>query len=111
MKHVAVLARRAAYVPYSHCGAGVALLGRSGGRYRVAWGYSVECAAYNPTLPPLQFALIHWVQGGGGDYSDITRAVVAEPTTNGVTYARITIDTLTAITQGGCETSIVGAEA
>ena len=62
-----------------------------------------------PTLPPLQFALIHWVQGGGGDYTDITRAVVAEPSTDGVTYSRITNDTLAAITRGGCETSIIGA--
>eukprot|EP00793_Prasinoderma_coloniale_P002607 PRCOL_00002089-RA len=73
------LARSNAYTPYSNCKAGVALVGADG---RYAWGYNVECAAFNPTIAPLQFALVHWVQGGGGDWMDIQRVTLCEEVGN-----------------------------
>lgn len=49
------------YSPYSRCPAGVAIVTAEGDVY--SGGY-VESAAYNPSLPPLQTAIIDAVIGG-----------------------------------------------
>eukprot|EP00898_Chlorokybus_atmophyticus_P001973 jgi/Chlat1/2777/Chrsp187S02911 len=41
-------------------------------------GSYIECAAFNPSLPPLQATLISFVTSGGGDYANIDRAVLVE---------------------------------
>ena len=53
------------YSPYSRCPAGVAIVTEGGEVY--SGGY-VESAAYNPSLPPLQTAIIDAVIGGPGSW-------------------------------------------
>jgi cytidine deaminase len=53
--YAALSCANAAHVPYSACPAGLALLSASGA---VAAGSGAESAAYNPTISPLQAALI-----------------------------------------------------
>lgn len=50
------------YAPYSRCPAGVAIITADGGVY--SGGY-IESAAYNPSLPPLQTAIVDAVIGAG----------------------------------------------
>ena len=51
------------YSPYSRCPAGLAIVTQGGGVY--SGGY-VESAAYNPSLPPLQTAIVDAVIGAHG---------------------------------------------
>lgn len=51
----------ASYSPYSRCPAGLAIVTQGG---RVYSGGYVESAAYNPSLPPLQTAIVNAVIGG-----------------------------------------------
>lgn len=57
----ALAAAVGSYAPYSRCPAGVAIVTAGGDVY--SGGY-VESAAYNPSLPPLQTAIIDAVIGG-----------------------------------------------
>lgn len=57
-----------AYSPYTHSPSAAALVTASGDVY--CGGY-VESAAYNPSLPPLQAALVEAVIGGVGDYNEV----------------------------------------
>jgi len=70
----ALTAARRAYAPYSRVAAGCALRMRDG---TVHVGSVLENAAYNPTIPPLQAALINLV-AAAGRYDDIERVVLAE---------------------------------
>lgn len=63
------------HAPYSDSPSGVALLDSGGHVYR---GSYVESAAFNPSLGPLQAALVAFVAGGGGEYGDIVGAVLVE---------------------------------
>ena len=63
-----------AYAPYSGLKAGVALRNSKGIKY---WGCSIENAAYNPSLPPLQAALI-WAYAKGCQAEDIVEVVLCE---------------------------------
>ena len=79
-------AARLSYAPYTGCPSGVSVVLADG---RVFSGSYVECAAYNPSLPPLQAALSAAVidggcltppplgdarcDGGGGDGEDAVR--------------------------------------
>lgn len=63
------------YAPYSNAHCGLALPAKDGGVYA---GRYAENAAFNPSLPPLQAALILF-NLLGGDCMKIRRAAVAEP--------------------------------
>ncbi|NHB91504.1 cytidine deaminase [Photorhabdus cinerea] len=62
------------HAPYSNSYSGIALLGKDGKIYS---GRYAENAAFNPSLPPLQAALI-LMNMSGGDYLAIERAVLIE---------------------------------
>ena len=68
----ALKAARRSYAPYSHCAAGVCLSTDDG----QIWGGSyVENAAFNPSLSPLQAALVHML-GADRRPEQIERAVL-----------------------------------
>jgi cytidine deaminase len=71
----ALRAANASYAPYSHSYAGVALRTGDG---RVYSGAVAENAAFNPSLSPLEAAVVSLVISGGRAYSDITDAVLVE---------------------------------
>jgi cytidine deaminase len=73
----ALAAASAAYAPYSATYAGVALRTADGSVYE---GRYAENAAFNPSLSPLQGALIALTLAGG-TYADITDAVLVETAT------------------------------
>lgn len=72
-----------AYAPYSHCNAGVALEYQDG---QTVSGWYVENAAFNPSLSPLQAALIMG-HSLGRSYAQIARAVLVERQGAPVTHA------------------------
>lgn len=63
------------HAPYSGCPSGVALMDCEGKVYR---GSYVESAAYNPSLLPVQAALVACIAGGGGGYERIVAAALVE---------------------------------
>uniref|UniRef100_A0A7N0UU29 cytidine deaminase n=1 Tax=Kalanchoe fedtschenkoi TaxID=63787 RepID=A0A7N0UU29_KALFE len=63
------------HAPYSKCPSGVALVDDEG---RVYKGSYKESAAYNPSLGPVQAAVIAYVAGGGGGYERIVGGVLVE---------------------------------
>ncbi|KAK8547239.1 hypothetical protein V6N13_097955 [Hibiscus sabdariffa] len=65
LKHAALEAANMSHAPYSGCPSGVALLDVEGKIYK---GSYMESAAYNPSLPPAQAAVVAYVAscGGGG---------------------------------------------
>ena len=71
----ALAAANASYAPYSHSYAGVALQTRDGAIYS---GSVAENAAYNPSLSPMEAAIVNLVMGGGKAYADIAEAVLVE---------------------------------
>ena len=72
-----------AYAPYSQCPAGVALRARGG---LVAAGGSIESAAFNPSMLPLQSALVDAVVKGVGEWGVLERMVVVERHDAGAKY-------------------------
>ncbi len=81
------------YAPYSHCNAGVALEFADG---QQASGWYAENAAFNPSLSPLQAALI-MALASGHNYKQIVRAVLVERDNNIITHAPATKSLLGAI--------------
>eukprot|EP00850_Spirogloea_muscicola_P018420 SM000168S02619 [mRNA] locus=s168:213011:214888:+ [translate_table: standard] len=79
----ALMAARSAYAPYSGCPSGLALVTTNGAIFSGAY---MESAAYNPSLSPLQAALVALVSQGRTHYSDITEAVLVEK--SGATVAQ-----------------------
>ncbi|XP_010447832.1 PREDICTED: cytidine deaminase 1-like [Camelina sativa] len=78
LKPAGLVAANRSYAPYSKCPSGVALVDRQGIVYK---GWYMESVAYNPSLGPVQAALVDYmVRGGGGDrgFADIVRAVLVE---------------------------------
>ncbi|XP_059316196.1 cytidine deaminase 1-like [Lycium ferocissimum] len=76
--HVTFAALEAAnesHAPYSGCPSGVALVDSDGKVYK---GSYVESAAYNPSLGPVQAALVAFVAMGGGEYEKIVAAALVE---------------------------------
>jgi cytidine deaminase len=71
----ALAAANASYAPYSQSYAGVALRANDGSVYS---GGVAENAAFNPSLSPLEAALVSLVINGGKTYADITGAVLVE---------------------------------
>ncbi|KAK8545238.1 hypothetical protein V6N13_066527 [Hibiscus sabdariffa] len=76
LKYAALEAANTSHAPYSGCPSGVALVDAEGKIYK---GSYMESAAYNPSLPPTQAALVAYVaSGGGGGYERIVAAVLVE---------------------------------
>jgi cytidine deaminase len=71
----ALAAANASYAPYSQSYAGVALRTDDGAIYT---GGIAENAAFNPSLSPLEAALVSLVINGGKTYTHITGAVLVE---------------------------------
>lgn len=74
-----------AYTPYTKHPSGLVFRLADGS---FVTGSSLESAAYNPTLPPLQSALIHLVSLGRA-YGDIVEAALMETSAAPVSYAEI----------------------
>lgn len=75
LKSLALEAANASHAPYSGCPSGVALMDVNGKFFK---GCYMESAAYNPSLGPVQAALVAFVASGGGGYGEIVAAVVVE---------------------------------
>ncbi|KAJ9187825.1 hypothetical protein P3X46_003241 [Hevea brasiliensis] len=76
LKYEALEAANKSHAPYSNCPSGVALMDCEGKVYR---GSYMESAAYNPSLGPVQAALVAYLVGGSGDgYEKIVAAVLVE---------------------------------
>ncbi len=71
----ALAAANNAYAPYSHSYAGVALRTSDGGIYS---GSVAENAAFNPSMSPLEAAIVSLVISGRKSYADIADAVLVE---------------------------------
>jgi len=69
-----------AYAPYSHSPSGVAIRSRRGNVYR---GSYIENSAFNPSLGPLQVALVAMALANE-DFSDIAEVVLAEAANNSI---------------------------
>ncbi|KAK7272766.1 hypothetical protein RJT34_29589 [Clitoria ternatea] len=75
LRVAALEAANASHAPYSGSPSGVALLDSFGNVFK---GSYVESAAYNPSLGPLQAALVAFVAGCGGGYEEVVAAVLVE---------------------------------
>eukprot|EP00887_Chlorella_sp_A99_P005443 scaffold1.g5443.t1 len=75
---------RASYAPYSRCPAGAALVTADG---EVHSGGYIESAAYNPSLPPLQTAIIDAVIDGMPCYTQVREVVLVELSSGQVQHA------------------------
>lgn len=75
LRIAALEAANDSHAPYSGCPSGVAIMDCEGKIYR---GCYVESAAYNPSLGPVQGALVAFVAGGGGGYEGIVAAALVE---------------------------------
>jgi len=71
----ALAAANASYAPYTESYAGVALQTKDGSIYT---GQVAENAAYNPSMSPLEQAVVNLVITGGKTYAGITDAVLVE---------------------------------
>ncbi|WP_181409750.1 cytidine deaminase [Martelella alba] len=84
-------AGKRAHAPYSRS-PGAVVLELKGGA--LISGATIESVAFNPTMPPLQAALIDLL-AHGFDYNDIERATLGTVTGGPVDYARSTAELLT----------------
>ncbi|XP_031252365.1 cytidine deaminase 1-like [Pistacia vera] len=76
LKFAALEAANKSHAPYSKCPSGVAIMDSEGKVYK---GSYMESAAYNPSLGPVQAALVAYVaSGNGGGYERIVDAVLVE---------------------------------
>ncbi|RYR19782.1 hypothetical protein Ahy_B03g064669 isoform C [Arachis hypogaea] len=75
LKIAALEAANASHAPYSGSPSGVALVDCGGKVYK---GSYMESAAFNPSLGPVQAAVVAFVAGGGGGYDEIVGAVLVE---------------------------------
>lgn len=91
----ALAAANASYAPYTSSYAGVALKTSDGGIYA---GQIAENAAFNPSMSPLEQAVVNLVIGGGKTYSDITDAVLVETLNARASQIAATSDVLATIT-------------
>ena len=71
----ALKAANASYAPYTFDYSGVALKTKDGGIFA---GSVAEDAAFNPSMSPLEAAVVSLVISGGKSYSDIVDAVLVE---------------------------------
>ena len=82
-----------AYAPYSNSPSGIALRSRRGNVYR---GSYIENAAFNPSLPPLQVALVAMALANE-EFGDIAEVVLAEAVNNSISQLSATKSLLAAI--------------
>ncbi len=82
-----------AYAPYSHAPSGVAIGTKAG---RVYKGSYLENAAFNPSLSPLQTALVQLLLAGE-EYSSIARVVLVEIKDAKISQASVTTAVLSTI--------------
>ncbi|KAJ1285086.1 hypothetical protein BS78_03G254500 [Paspalum vaginatum] len=75
LREAAEAAARAGHAPYSECPSGFAVADGVG---RIYAGGCLESAAYNPTLGPVQAAIIAMVAAGGGPAGDVVAAALVE---------------------------------
>jgi len=71
----ALKAANSSHAPYSKCPSGIALMSTKG---NICTGFYIESAAFNPSLSPLQTAIIAFLCQDGGNYEDIVHAVLVE---------------------------------
>jgi cytidine deaminase len=81
---------RRAYAPYSKCPSAVVLVLQDGA---LIAGATIESVAYNPTIGPLQAALVDLV-AHGYEYADIAEAALAAPRGGFVDYIASTTELL-----------------
>jgi len=81
------------YAPYSDSPSGVAIRSRRGSIYP---GSYIENAAFNPSLGPLQVALVAMAKANE-DFSDIAEVVMAEAVNNSISHLSATKSLLAAI--------------
>ncbi len=81
------------YAPYSGANSGVAIGTRSGRTYK---GSYIENVAFNPSLSPLQTALVQMIVSGE-EYADISRVVLAEIANAKISQKSVTLAVLSAI--------------
>ncbi|XP_004513102.1 cytidine deaminase 1 [Cicer arietinum] len=78
LKVAALEAANDSHAPYSESPSGVALLDSRGNVYK---GSYMESAAYNPSVGPVQAAIVAFITGagnGGGEYGELVEAVLVE---------------------------------
>lgn len=78
LKDVALIAANESHAPYSDSPSGVALLDSRGNVYK---GCYMESAAYNPSVGPVQAALVSFIAGAGdgaAEYGELVEAVLVE---------------------------------
>ena len=100
----ALEAARMSYAPYSKSPSGVAIATKSGRTYK---GSYIENAAFNPSLPPLQTALLQLI-AGGEDFAAITNVVLCEAEGGMISQKSVTEAVLAAIS-GRVKAQIVKA--
>ena len=96
IESVAQAARYAAanaYAPYTNSPSGVAIRSRRGNVYR---GSYIENAAFNPSLPPLQVALVAMAMASE-EFGDIAEVVLAEASNNSISQLNATKSVLSVI--------------
>jgi cytidine deaminase len=91
----ALKAANASYAPYTFNYAGVALKMRDGGIFT---GSIAENAAFNPSMSPLEGAVVSLVISGGKSYKDIIDAVLVEAAGSKASQVAATQAVLSAIT-------------
>ncbi|HEY2843362.1 MAG TPA: hypothetical protein VGJ09_06920, partial [Bryobacteraceae bacterium] len=82
-----------AYAPYTNSPSGIAIRTRAGNVYP---GSYIENAAFNPSLPPLQVALVAMTIANE-NFSDIAEVVLAEAVNNSISQLSATKSLLAAI--------------
>jgi len=92
----AIEAAGKSYAPYSQSHSGVAIRSKSGHIYL---GSYIENVAFNPSLSPLQTALVQMILAGEG-YGAISRVVLAESTTAKISQKFATEAVASAIAAG-----------
>ena len=96
---------RKSYSPYSRCPAGVAIITEDAQVY--SGGY-IESAAYNPSMPPLQTAIIDAVIDGMSCYNWVVDVVLVEMRGGPVQHAATTKVILEQIALTVLETESIG---
>ena len=91
----ALAAANASYAPYTSSYAGVALKTSDGEIYA---GQVAENAAFNPSMSPLEQAIVNLVIGGGKIFADIVDAVLVEAVGSKASQIDATTDVLATIT-------------
>ena len=75
LKVAALKAANSSHAPYSKCPSGIALMTTKG---KIYTGFYIESAAFNPSLTPLQEAIVAFLCQNGENYEDIAHVVLVE---------------------------------